>query len=96
MSDKLFIEVEIIHGGGQPTNYADHLYEYIATFSVPEGQAWFRKFGEDEKRVREYLKPYIGTIPDWEKKNWPSYTLEIFEPISPGKWHIRYTYPYID
>ena len=95
-NNKVCIEVEFVHGGGQPQEYADHLYEYLVTISVPEGQAFWRKIGQTEDQVREFITPIIGTIPGWEINPWPSYTLEIFEQTSPGKWHIKYTYPFID
>jgi len=98
--DQRTVTVEIIHGGGQPAPYADHLWEAYLTFSVPEGQLWASKYGHDEETAKRYANFMIHSFREprdvTTAEGFYAPYLAKIEQVSPGRWHVVIKEPYID
>ena len=89
------VTVEVLRSS-QPRAYADHEYEAILTFSVPDGQMWSSKFGQQPDIVKSYIRLMVHNFVDGPEREWHEPYLETLEQISPGKWHVVVKSPYLD
>ena len=91
--DSRSVTVEIVQAG-QPGPYKDHIYEGYITFSVPEGQMWASKFGSSLETVKPYIQIMLGSFV--ENPEWWQPRLKLCEQVSPLRWHVIVTQPYLD
>lgn len=87
------VTVEHIRGG-QQRPYGDSIYEAYLTFSVPEDQVWASRFGRNEEVVKQYIPLFVHAF--YEKPEWYQPRLTTLEQVSPGRWHVVVTQPYLD